>query len=331
MFFPLGGHSYVDFPYIMKSLNSAWSAPRKATLAASGASLLLIIVKLGVGLSTGTVMVLASAVDSLLDFMVSSFNAYAVRTTEKPSDEHYNYGRGKIEGVAALFEGMLILASALYILREAILKFITPSTGISVMQVNYAMAAMLFSLFVTAILVLYLQKMSKQSGSLIIKADTVHYQVDLLSNGGIFIALIIMRFTGWPWVDPVIAVGVSLFVAKAAIPLLGQGLNMLLDRSLNADLVEKIRQIAESHSELVNGMHELKTRKAGDTNFVEFHLVFDEDIKLREAHQTSDEIELRIRELEACRWIINIHLDPVDDSRRDLKLAKLSRKKSAPT
>jgi divalent metal cation (Fe/Co/Zn/Cd) transporter len=111
-------------------------------------------------------------------------------------------------------------------------------------------------------------------------------------------------------------------VAKAAIPLLRKGLNMLLDRALEEPLVEGIRHIAESHNGRVNGVHELKTRRSGDTRFVEFHLVFDEDITLREAHRIADEIEMRIRLLENGLWIINIHLDPVDDSNRDRKLAK---------
>jgi cation diffusion facilitator family transporter len=298
MFFPFAFDSYVDFPRPMPIPNPPWSAPRKATLAASSAALLLILVKAAVGLSTGTVMVLASAVDSLLDFMVSAFNGYAVRTSEKPSDEVYNYGRGKIDGVASLLEGLFILASALYILREAILKFFSEALVISHQHLNYAMAAMAFSLVVTFALVLFLKKMSAISGNLIVKADTAHYQVDLLSNGGILIALLVIRFTNWNWVDPIIAVGVSLFVAKASIPLLRQGLDMLLDRALEESLVENIRQI------------------------VEFHLVFDENIKLREAHHISDEIEMRIRNLEKCQWILNIHLDPVDDSFRDIKLAK---------
>ncbi len=297
------------------------SAPRKATLMASLAALLLILVKLLVGMSTGTVSVLASAVDSLLDFVVSSFNAYAVRTTEKPSDEVYNYGRGKIEGVASAVEGLFILASALYILREAIFKFITP-TVVETDKLVFAIGAMAFSIVVTFSLVAFLKKMSLLSDSLIIKADMVHYQVDLLSNGGILLALALIRFTGWNWLDPLIAVAVSLFVAKAAIPLLRKGLHMLMDRALEPALVEQIRQLAQAHSGRVTGVHELKTRRSGDTNFVEFHLVFDEDIRLREAHQTADEIEMRIRELEKGKWIINIHLDPVDDSRRDLKMAK---------
>jgi ferrous-iron efflux pump FieF len=69
-------------------------------------------------------------------------------------------------------------------------------------------------------------------------------------------------------------------------------------------------------------VHELKTRRSGDTNLVEFHLVFDEDIRLREAHHIADEIEMRVRALEHTHWIINVHLDPVDDSWRDQKLAK---------
>jgi ferrous-iron efflux pump FieF len=308
------------------------SAPRKATLVASLASLVLILVKLAIGLSTGTVVVLASAVDSFLDFLVSSFNAYAVRSAERPSDQTYNYGRGKMEGVAAFSEGLFILASALYIMRQAIFKFILPGSldfhlpaPIPVEGLGWAMGAMAFSLVVTFFLVGYLKKRAAESTSLIIRADTLHYQTDLLSNAGILIALALIRFTGWAWLDPVIGMGVSLYVAKAAVPLLRKGLAMLLDRALEPNLVDSIRSIAESHSDRVTGMHELKTRRSGETNLVEFHLVFDEDIKLREAHHIADEIEMRVRALESSPWIINIHLDPVDDSHRDQKLAKLGR------
>lgn len=313
----------------MDSANSR-SAPRKATLAASLAALLLILVKLAAGLLTGSVVVLASAVDSLLDFLVSSFNAYAVRSAERPSDQTYNYGRGKMEGVAAFSEGLFILASALYILREAFFKFTVPGEivfrfrlpeTIPDTALEWAMGAMAFSLVVTAALVAFLKKMARESPSLIIRADTLHYQTDLLSNAGILIALVLVRFTGWAWVDPAIAIGVSLFVARAALPLLRKGLDMLLDRALETDLVEKIRKIAETHSDRVSNVHELKTRRSGDANLVEFHLVFDENIRLREAHHIADEIEMRVRDLEKARWIINIHLDPVDDSFRDQKLA----------
>ena len=181
------------------------------------------------------------------------------------------------------------------------------------------------SLAATAALVFYLRRKARETDSLVLRADTVHYQTDLLSNGGILLTLALVRLTGWTWLDPVIALGVAFYVARAAIPLIRKGLAMLLDHALEDDLVDSIHTIAESTSARVTGVHELKTRRSGDTNIVEFHLVFDEGISLREAHQIADEIELRVRALADTRWIVNIHLDPVDDSRKDRKLARRGR------
>lgn len=297
------------------------SAPRKATLTATCAALLLIAVKLTVGLLTGTVTVLASAADSALDFLVSSFNVYAVRTIERPSDDTYNYGRGKMEGLAAFLEGLFIFASAAFILRQAIAKLMHPA-GIPERGLYWALGAMGFSILVTASLVAYLRALSQKSQSLIIRADAAHYKTDLLTNAGILLALVLIRITGWVWLDPVLAIGISLYVARAALPLLKTGAHMLLDRALDEETVVKIRDIAATHSDRVTGVHEVKTRRSGEVNFVEFHLVFDEKIRLIEAHRIADEIEMRIRALEKTRWVINIHLDPVDDSFRDQKLAE---------
>jgi cation diffusion facilitator family transporter len=111
------------------------SAARRATVVTTAFSFSLVILKTIVGLASGSVAVLASAVDSLLDFMVSLFNAFAVRGSEKPRDENHNYGHGKIEGVAALFEGLFILASAIFVLWKAGQKFLHPtaleSTGLN--------------------------------------------------------------------------------------------------------------------------------------------------------------------------------------------------------
>jgi cation diffusion facilitator family transporter len=316
------------------SSEASHRAARHGTFAATLTALMLILVKLAVGFSTGTVVVIASAVDSFLDFVVSSFNVYAVRSAGRPSDPSYNYGRGKIEGVAGFSEGLFIMASALYILRQAALKFIVPGSlglkwrlpePIPAAALNWALAAMAFSLALTAGLVWYLKRKAKESTSLILRADTAHYETDLLSNGGILAALGLVRFTGWAWLDPLIAIGVAVYVARAALPLIRKGLAMLLDHALEDALVDSIRAIAESTSERVTGVHELKTRRSGDTNLVEFHLVFDEGIGLREAHQIADEIEAKVRALADTRWLINIHLDPVDDSFKDQKIARRGR------
>jgi ferrous-iron efflux pump FieF len=265
--------------------------------------------------------VLASAVDSCLDFLVSAFNAIAVRQAGKPSDESFNYGRGKLEGLAATLEGGFILVSAAYIAKQAIERLTTPSPIIA-HELSWATWVMAISFCITAGLVFYLSRASKQARSLILEADAMHYRTDLWTNLGVLASLGTIHLSGWNFIDPMVAMGLAVYIAAASLPLLRKGLNQLLDRSLDARLVERIRDIANAHKE-ANGMHELRTRLAGDTYFVDFHLVLSENIPLGRAHRISDEIENQIRALEPARWSIQIHLDPVDDSRRDQKLAGL--------
>jgi cation diffusion facilitator family transporter len=288
----------------------------------TAASLILAVLKLGAGIYTGSVAVLASAIDSFFDFLVSGFNVLAVISTEKPQDEVYNYGRGKMEALAATAEGLFILASAAFIARQAINKLIHPRL-ISSGSLDWAMGVMVVSLLAAIGIATYLQRATRHTRSLVIQSDAVHYRTDVYSNGAILVAMILIRFTGWQMADPLFGLGVAVYIAKQSFPLIRQGLDMLMDRSLPEGLVEKIQDIAVSHSPLVNGAHELKTRRSGDINFVELHLVFNEAIPLGKAHHIADEIEMRIRALEKAKWSVNIHLDPVDDSRRDRRLTGL--------
>ncbi len=299
------------------------SIPGRATQLTTFASLVLVVLKLAAGLYTGSVAVLASAIDSFFDFLVSGFNSFAVRSSEKPQDEVYNYGRGKLEGLAAMGEGLFILGSAGFIARQAVVKFFHPQP-LSAHGLDIAAGVMVFSMLSAAGITAYLRRTSKNTRSLVIQADALHYRTDVYSNGVILLALLIIRFTGWQLADPLLALGISLYIGKESLPLIRQGLDMLMDRALPEELVGKILAIATGHSSLINGAHELKTRRAGDINFVELHLVFDEEIPLGKAHRIADEIEMRIRGLEKAKWSVNIHLDPVDDSPRDRRLAQLT-------
>jgi ferrous-iron efflux pump FieF len=297
------------------------SVAGRATLVTTSVSLSLVVLKMTVGVLSGSVAVFASAVDSLLDFIVSLFNAFAVRGSEKPSDENHNYGHGKIEGIAAMVEGLFILGSAGFVLWRAVLRILYPQP-LAGTGVDLAVGAMVVSMGASMILVAYLNRAGKKSRSLVLEADALHYRTDVWSNGAVLLGMAVIRFTGWILADALIAIGIGLYIAWAALPLIRKGLDMLLDHALPEELSARILEIAGSHSPLVNGMHELRTRRSGEINFVEFHLVFNEDITLAKAHRVGDEIEARIRALEPSRWSINIHLDPVDDSHRDRKLAE---------
>ena len=199
--------------------------------------------------------------------------------------------------------------------------FRSPSP-ISVAGLDLATGVMALSLSASIALTIYLRRATRLSPSLVLEADALHYRTDIYSNAAILLGMIAIRLTGWHMADPLLALAVSVYIVKEALPLLRKGLDMLLDRALAAHLVDSIQAVAAAHSPLVNGVHELKTRRSGDTNFVEFHLVFDEHISLGQAHHIADEIETRIRALEKSKWSINVHLDPEDDSLDDRRLAE---------
>lgn len=297
------------------------SPARRATVVTTCASLALVAVKAVAGLLSGSVAVLASALDSLLDSVVSLFNAFAVRGAEKPRDADHNYGHGKIEGVAALFEGLLILGSAGFVLWRAAGKFMHPEP-IATGGLDLAMGAMAFSMLSAFGIVAYLRRETRRTRSLVLEADALHYRTDVWSNAAVLAGMLVIRVTGWQAADALVAGGIGLYIAWAALPLLRKALDMLLDHALPPDISKEILKIARTHSELVNGVHELRTRRSGEVNFVDLHLVFSEHITLGRAHRVADEIEIRIRALEKSKWSVSIHLDPVDDSRRDRKLAE---------
>lgn len=297
------------------------SPARRATIVTTCASLALVAIKAAAGLLSGSVAVLASALDSLLDAIVSLLNSFAVRGAEKPRDEDHNYGHGKIEGVAALVEGVFILASAGFVLWRSADKLLHPRP-IPAGGLDLALVVMVASMLAPLGIVAYLRREGRKTRSLVLEADALHYRTDVWSNGAVLLGMLVIRLTGWQAADAILAGGIGLYIAWAALPLLRKGLDMLMDRALPEDVSGKILEIARTHSPLVNGVHELRTRRSGEINFVEFHIVLDEHIPLGRAHRIADEIEARIRALEKAKWSVNIHLDPVDDSHRDRKLAE---------
>lgn len=288
------------------------SSEKKATMVASTVALVLTFLKLTIGILSGSVAVLASAVDSILDLFVSLFNYFAINNSEKPADEQFNYGRGKVEALASVIEGTIITISGLFLLYQAISKYIHHTTS------SYAQTSiivMIISLGITIGLVLYLNIVAKKTNNMVIKADALHYKTDVWTNIAVLISLVGVYFTGYEIIDIIIGGIISVYIIYSAYELIEEGVLVLLDRALDDETTDKIKEILLSEKE-VNDYHFLKTRTAANNNFVDVHLVFDKVITLFDAHNISDKIEEKLSKLdESKQWIINIHLDPYDDSK----------------
>ena len=287
------------------------SLARIATITSSSMAFVLAILKVIVGFLTGSVAVIASAVDSILDMFVSIFNMIAVKVSESPANDVFNYGRGKIEGIAALFEGLLIISSAIFIVYEAVNKFIHHE---AITQINLAFYVMIVSTIATFFLVMFLNYVAKKTDSLVIKSDATHYKTDLISNVAIIIVLVLVKLTGYYQIDFIVSVLIAMYIFKEALELVKDGFLNLLDVSLDFQTVEKIKEIIKKEP-LVLDFHCLRTRQSGNRNFVDVHLVLTPDMKLKLAHTIIEKVEEKIRELDKNRtWVINVHADPYDDS-----------------
>jgi cation diffusion facilitator family transporter len=294
----------------------AMTLQRKATIVSSATASVLILIKLAVGIVSGSVAVLASAIDSVLDLIVSAFNYFAIRKSEQPADELFNYGRGKIEALAAVIEGTIITVSGVYIFYAALKK---AYTGETMTHLNTSIAVMLASLVITVSLVLFLNYVAKKTNNLVIKSDALHYKTDVLSNGAILASLGIVYFTEFELIDSIIGVAIAFYIIYSAYGLIKEGVYILLDAALEEEIVQEIVEIIEKESE-VTSFHYLKTRKSANTNYVDVHLVFNANISLLKAHTATDRIEEAIRKIRPEEaWDMNIHLDPYDDSDHNIE------------
>ena len=283
---------------------------KKATLISSCVAAILTLMKLVIGIASGSVAVLASAVDSVLDMFVSIFNYFAISNSEKPADKTFNYGRGKIEALASVIEGTIITISGLYLLYQAVDKAIN---GHISQYLDISIYVMIASLIITISLVTYLNYVAKKTNSMVIKADALHYKTDVFSNVAVLVSLVLVTFTGYELIDVFVGGGIALYIIYSSYELIHEGILVLLDRAVDEELVCKIEEIIKENDK-VNAYHLLKTREAGHQTFVEVHLVFDCIITLMDAHRASDWIEDKIEKLDTKRnWIINIHMDPYDD------------------
>ncbi len=291
---------------------------KKATIVSTSVATLLVLIKLTVGILSGSVAILASAIDSLLDLTVSLFNFFALHKAEQDPDDKFHFGKSKLEPLAAVIEGTIISMSALFILYEAIQK-ITHAHEITMLRESIAI--MVASIIITALLVLFLNYVANKTNNMVIKADALHYKTDLFTNLAVLVAIAVVYFTGVNLIDPVLGILISGYMIFSAYPIIKEGVLMLLDVAIDDEEIKMIEDILNNEKE-INGYHYLKTRAAGSHVFISVHVVLTPDIRLYDAHLIGDRIEAKIHEvfekLDKKAHIL-IHLDPYDDAEMNLR------------
>ena len=277
----------------------------RATYASLAVAAVLIAAKLVVWISTDSVALLSSLVDSFVDAAASLVNFFAIRQAIVPADREHRFGHGKAEPLAALGQSAFLIGSAILLMFEAVRRLVSPAP---VEGAAAGIAVMVFAIAVTLGLVAYQRHVIRHTGSIAVGADELHYRSDLILNLGVIATLMLGSTLHLPILDPLFGGAVGLWIIYGAVRIARLSLVQLMDREMPDTERARVRAIAESHPE-VTAVHDIRTRIAGPTTFIQLHIEMDGGMNLLRAHEISDAVEAQIQAAFPQAEIL-IHEDP---------------------
>lgn len=267
---------------------------------------LLLTLKFVVAFASGSVSILSEGLHSSMDLVASVIALVAVKVSRKPADEDHPWGHGKAENVSGVAEGLLIFVAAALIVVEALKKLVDPQ------PVDHPLLGVLVmgaSAVVNTGVALLLYRTAKKTGSLALEADALHLKTDVYTSLGVALGLGLMALTGWPLLDPLVALLVAALIVKEAGHLVKKSFSPLMDGRLTNQERAELKAILDGFVGDGVGYHNLKARRAGHKVFVELHLTMSGSTSLDEAHLVADRIEAALAdhwpEAEAA-----IHMEP---------------------
>ncbi len=287
--------------------------PRRAAFISVLSNTILTVSKLILGYMIGSVAVISEGFHSGLDLIASVIAFCSVSVSSRPPDKEHPYGHGKIENISGAVEALLIIVAGALITKEAVEKLRhggevgNPTAGLIVMGIS-----VLLNFIVSRILF----KSGKKHDSAALIADGHHLSTDIMTSLGVFIGLILMKLTGWGWVDPVAALVVAGIIVFVGGRVLLTSFAELLDHTLPAEEEKLIRDIIERHRGLFVSYHKLRTRKAGAIRYIDLHLEMSPDSSLKHAHDFCDHIQKDITAEFPTAQIL-IHIEPYDPNHVD--------------
>ena len=281
--------------------------PRRVALNVAAAALLLAGGKATVGLATGSIAVLSSALDSAGDALASFANFVFLTIASKPPDEDHPFGHGKAEHLAALLQGAIMLAGAVALGIRAAERIRRPAAIESSVA---AMVTMIVSIAATIAITTYLKKNAVRSESSALAGDAMHYTSDIVANLATIAALVLVRVTGNPLFDSIFGVTVACWIAWSSLYLLWNAGNDLMDVALPDVEIAAVIEAIERTDPSVTGYRELRTRRAAGVRFIDFELCIDRTVSFERAHDATEKVKAAIRE-RFPRTVVTIHAEPV--------------------
>jgi cation diffusion facilitator family transporter len=298
-----------------KSLASIQQRKERVAMLSVASNSILVVFKILVGALIGSVSIISEAIHSGMDLLAAVIAMFSVKKSHLPADRSHPFGHGKMESISGFIEAILIFIAAFWIVFEALKKLVSaqevesPGWGVAVMFLSAAM-----NLFVSQ----RLFAVGKEADSIALQADAWHLRTDVYTSVGVMVSLAIIWLGHFffvdpriHWLDPAAAIFVAVFILKAAYELTLQALGDLMDVKLPSSEEEWIRGVIAGRKPEIHGYHQLRTRKAGNFRFIEFHIKVDRRMTVENSHSITRELKrLIINQYPAST--ITIHVEPCD-------------------
>ena len=266
-----------------------------ATYASVGVALLLIVLKTSVWMMSGSVSLLASLIDSLMDAGASIINLLAIRVALKPADRGHRFGHGKAEALAGLAQSAFITGSAVLVLLQGIKRLADPE------PLDAAWLGV-------GVMLLLQRHVVKRTQSTAIRADALHYRSDLLMNISIILALI-LAYYGVARADAIFGIGIAIYIGYGAVTIGLTAMQILMDHELPDEVRSNALRLAREVPGVI-GVHDLRTRESGQHWFMQVHVELPGDLSLNEAHELGENVRKAIQSGYPQAEVL-VHKDPV--------------------
>jgi len=273
-------------------------------------NLTLLILKLVVGLVSGSIAVLSDALDSGEDLVASAAALFSVSIAHRPADVEHPYGHGKVETLAAAVEAGVISLGGIFITYQAIERIVHGGRDV---DVGIGLVAMAVAAILNTVVSRYVGRAARATESLALASDAKHLQTNVVQALAVFAALALVGTTGQNLFDPAVALVLAVYLWFTAFGLLRNAVAEIMDVRLPEDEERYVRDTILEHHPEVRGFHHLRTRRSGRTRYIELHLLVDPARTIQEVHNLCDHLETDIRE-HLPNSVITIHTEP-DDGR----------------
>jgi cation diffusion facilitator family transporter len=284
----------------------------------------LLVLKLVLGLISGSIAVLGDAVDSATDLTAGAAALISVRISALPADEEHPYGHGKVETISAAVAATIIGVGGGVIVYQAVRRLIEGGGDI---DVGVGLVAMVIAAIANIVLAFFMRREANRSHSMALRAEATHLRTNVVQACAIISGLVLVGVTNEDIFDPLVALGLAAYMGWTALGLVRIAASEVMDTALPDHDLAVIYDVLVGHREQVRGFHRLRTRRTGAVRHVDMHLLFDPDLTVEQVHPISDGIEHEIEE-RLPGTICVIHVEP-DDGLHTEEFAALVREREA--